>query len=100
MVSFIGREAASLGPKVAAASLCPSYDITKSFTYLQKKYPLVDWAITEKIKHFFLTPSANQDALRLKPEALAQAWKAKGLHEFLISSVPFADGTERLPIVY
>jgi len=89
VVSYIGREGKSV-PVGAAASLCPSWDISKSFTYLNERYPLMDRQQTQRVQEFFLKAPQNQDALALMQTEVAEALKATSLAEFLPAAAPFA----------
>lgn len=89
VVSYIGREGRSV-PIGAAASLCPSWDCTKSFEYLQQRYPAMDRLTTRKVQDFFLRSPENQDALSTMPDAVTEALKAKTLGEFVPAAAPFA----------
>ena len=92
IVSFIGDQGAALGPNVAAASLCPSYDISKSFHYLQQRFPLVDRVVTHTCKQFFLAPQRNQHTLDQMPQAKEKIMQASTLNGFFEAAVPYADG--------
>ena len=89
VVSYIGRE----GDKAkinAATSLCPAWDISISFAYLQRKFPWLDKYITRGIQEHFLKPQRNQAALMAMPDVVEKAWTAKNLGEWMDYSAPLA----------
>jgi len=89
VVSYIGREG-DAAPVDAAASLCPAWDITQSFDYVQARYPFMDSYITKGIQKFFLLRPENREALAQLPQAVDAALEAKNLNDFVKAATPLA----------
>jgi uncharacterized protein len=81
IVSYIGRESGNVGIS-AAVSLCPAYDISKSFSNLDLYYPKMANMLLERVKKFFL--SNNYDMLS-REEGFKEGMESKTLHEFAIN---------------
>jgi len=81
IVSYIGRESIKVGIS-AAVSLCPAYDISKSFSNLDKHYPRMAKLLLGRVKEFFL--SNNYDILS-KEEGFIEGMESETLHEFAVN---------------
>ena len=89
VVSYIGREGGKT-PIGAAASLCPAWDIRKSWRILQERYPKMDRMILESVRSYFIEKDCNAPALASLPDAVAATKRAQTLDEFMQAAVPFA----------
>lgn len=89
VINYIGREGNAAACD-AAASLCPAWDISKSFDHLQQRYSFMDRYILKGCKEFFLREPQSQEALALMPVAVEQALRATTMNEFMVAAVPLA----------
>ena len=93
LVSYIGREGANAKIN-AAASLCPAWDLSESFSRLQKSNPYLDWFITRGVQNYFLRPSRNQTALSTMKDVVNKAWKATSIVDFMNAAAPLAGSND------
>jgi len=89
VVSYIGREGRKT-PIGAAASLCPAWDIRKSWLILRDLYPKMDRFILNSVRNYFIEKDHNAPALASMPDAVAGTKRAQTLDEFMQAAVPFA----------
>jgi len=47
----------------AAASLCPAWDISESFTFLKESYPMMDRLMCRGVQRFFLEKDENKEVV-------------------------------------
>ena len=89
VVSYIGREG-SKTPIGAAASLCPAWDIRKSWHILRDLYPKIDSYLARLVRSYFIEKDHNAPALASMPDAVADTRRAQTFDEFMQAAVPFA----------
>jgi len=89
VVSYIGREGdrTAVG---AAASLCPAWDISKSFEHLEHRYPSMDFRMTRTVQTFFLARPENMKAFQGMEDVVETVKGARTLNEFISTAAPLA----------
>jgi predicted alpha/beta-fold hydrolase len=89
VVNYIGREGRNT-PIGAAASLCPAWDLTQSFTYLQQSYPCIDAYLTGQIKKFVFCPENTAGLRGLEAAVVADIQDATYMNDFVRAAAPLA----------
>lgn len=98
VVTYIGHQGDSTLIN-AAASLCPAWDLSKSFDFLLQTHPRMDRYILNTCKDFFLREPKNRAALAQVPNEVEAALGSSTMNEFLVASVPLA-GSQSLEEYY
>jgi len=93
VVNYIGREGSEVACD-AAASLCPAWDISKSWDYLHQRYAFMDRYILEGCKNFFLRLPENQEVLQHRASNVKAALSASTMNEFTTAIIPFTGASD------